>query len=258
MSAHKLPGELNNAPFETLDPGTGTAIVVDRWNQIIPLTIAASATETNTLAAPLKAGQKLTLFAASVGSGGKRTVTVASAIDAAGGTTLTFNNVDDRATLESVPVGSGTYEWRVVASEGDVVSRIVAISDADTSILAANSGKPHIIANVSADRTFTLPTPAPGLEFAFYPGLNAADGHDWIFTTGSDTNYFMGGLVHIDTDSDAAGDEVVLVAPNGSSNSKLQINLPQPGTVVRFFCDGTLWTVSGQAVSATAPSFANQ
>lgn len=118
MSAHNLPTQLNQAPFEVLDPGTGVAIVVDRWNQIIPLTIAASASETNTLAAPLKAGQRLTIFAASVGSGGTRTITVASAINQAGDTTLAFANVDDYVVLESVPVGSGVYEWRVVVNEG--------------------------------------------------------------------------------------------------------------------------------------------
>lgn len=32
----------------------------------------------------------------------------------------------------------------------------------------------------------------------------------------------------------------------------------QGGTRVRVICDGTLWTVSGQAVSVTAPAFADQ
>jgi hypothetical protein len=135
MTAHNTPAELHIAPFQVLDPGTGVAIRVDRWNQIIPLTIAASASETNTLAAPTGAGQKLTLFAASVGSGGSRVVTVASAIDAAGTTTLTFAAVDDRVTLESVPVTATTYEWRVTSNEGtggpDEVLDALAVSTAD-------------------------------------------------------------------------------------------------------------------------------
>lgn len=135
---------------------------------------------------------------------------------------------------------------------------LVELSDADASIAAAASGKPHVVANVSADRTFTLPTPVAGLVYEFYPKLNAADGHDWIFTTGSDTNYFVGGVMHLDTDSDGAGDELVLVAPDGNSNSKLQVNLPQPGTMLKFMCDGTLWVVAGVVCSATAPAFADQ
>ena len=134
----------------------------------------------------------------------------------------------------------------------------VSVGDAAYSVLAANTGKPHLVANVSADRTFTLPTAEAGLDFEFIATVGAADGHDWIISTGSNTNYFVGGLVHLDTDSVGAGIEVVGVAPDGNSNSKLQINLPQGGTRVRVICDGTLWTVSGFAVSATAPSFADQ
>ena len=134
----------------------------------------------------------------------------------------------------------------------------VAVGDAAYTVLPGNSGKPHLVANVSADRTFTLPSPVDGLDFEFIAQVGAADGHDWIFTTGSDTNYFVGGIVHLDNDAVGAGVEVVVVAPDGNSNSKLQINLPAGGTRVRFICDGTLWTVSGFAVSTTAPAFADQ
>lgn len=104
--------------FEYPDPGTGVVIPYIRWGQVVPLTIAASASETNTLAAPLAAGQLLTIFASSVGSGGSRVITVASAYDDAGSTTITLNAVDEYVTLHSVPVGSDTYEWRVVDASG--------------------------------------------------------------------------------------------------------------------------------------------
>lgn len=134
----------------------------------------------------------------------------------------------------------------------------VAVGDADYTVLPENSGKPHLVANVSADRTITLPSPVDGLDFEFIAQVGAADGHDWIFTTGADANYFLGAVIHLDTDAVAAGIEVVVVAPDGNSNSKLQINLPAGGTRVRFTCDGTLWTVSGFATSVTAPTFADQ
>jgi len=110
--------ELLIAPYEVLDPGTGQAIVVNRWNQHIGLTIAASTAETNTLAAPTQAGQRLSIIAMSVGGAGSRVVTVASAIDSSGHTTMTFDAVDEAVTLEAFPVGSDTYEWRVVFSSG--------------------------------------------------------------------------------------------------------------------------------------------
>lgn len=121
MSAHNLPAELNKAQYEIVDPGTGAAIPVDRWNLHVPLTIAASAVETNTLAAPTRAGQKLSIMAVSVGSGGSRAITVASAYDQAGGTVLTFDAVDERVVLESYEVGvagSPSFEWRVTNIEG--------------------------------------------------------------------------------------------------------------------------------------------
>lgn len=145
-----------------------------------------------------------------------------------------------------------------VNAAADVSGRLVSITDADTAILAANSGKPHIIANVSADRTFTFPAEASGLDFEFIADVFAADGHDWIFDTGSNTNFFTGGVIHIDQDANGTGVEAIAILPDGNSNSKLQVNLPNAGTRVRFICNGTTWTVTGTVVSATAPTFADQ
>jgi hypothetical protein len=115
-----------------------------------------------------------------------------------------------------------------------------------------------MVANVSADRTYTFPAEADGLEFLFLPDLNAADDFDWIFNTESDTNFFTGGVMFLDTDAGAGADELSLVVPDGNSNSKFQINLPQPGTQLRFICNGTTWNVSGIVCSTTAPAFTDQ
>lgn len=141
----------------------------------------------------------------------------------------------------------------------DNSARLISIPDAATyTVLAANSGKPHVLPDLTADITIDLPTPASGLEFEFYYKGVAADAQDWIFDTGSNTNYFVGGLVHLDTDANAAGDEVVPIAGDGNSNSKLTVLTPDVGTRVKFISDGTLWIVSGYAVSATVPAFADQ
>lgn len=142
--------------------------------------------------------------------------------------------------------------------EGGTTGRVISVTDANTTILAADSGKPHLVANVSADRTFTLPSPAAGLVYEFIATVGAADGHDWIIDTGSNTNYFVGAVVHLDDDAGSAGDEIVRVAPDGNSNSKLQVNVPGGGTAIKFVCDGTLWCVSGVVSSATAPAFSDQ
>ncbi len=142
MSAHKRPYELAQAGYEVPDPGTGTAINYNKWGMVVPFTIAASATETNTLAAPLNANQRLILFAQVVGASGTRTVTAASALNSDGDLTLVFNAVDDIAVLTSVPVGSGVFEWRVEYSEG----------------VTGAAGQDLIVDDLTAAGTFTLGT----------------------------------------------------------------------------------------------------
>lgn len=182
-----------------------------------------------------------------------------SKIDTLDITTLKVGGTAVTSTAAELNILDGvTATAAEINSAADVSGKLVDIPDANTALNVADSGKPHIVANVSADRTFTFPAEAAGLHYIFYADVVAADDFDWIFTTGSDTNYFTGGVVHLDTDADAGGDEIVMVAPDGNSNSKLQVNLPQPGTKVEFICDGTLWTVSGIVVSATAPAFADQ
>jgi len=95
---------------------------VDRWNMNVPLTIAASTAETNSLADPAQAGQRVHLIAVTVGSGGSRTITADSAIKADGSTYMLFDAVDERCVIESVPVGGGDFEWRVTDSENVTIS----------------------------------------------------------------------------------------------------------------------------------------
>jgi hypothetical protein len=136
---------------------------------------------------------------------------------------------------------------------------VVAVADAATyTVLAANSGHIHAIPNLTADCTISLPTAAVGLNYTFiYTGV-AADAQDWIIDAGSDTNYFIGGVVHMDTDAGSAGDEIVPVAGDGDSNSKMTVLVPDVGTRVNMICDGTNWIVSGMVVGATAPTYADQ
>lgn len=144
-------------------------------------------------------------------------------------------------------------------SAADVSGKIVSVTDATTyTVLAANSGKTHVIPDLTADITITLPTASAGLEYKFiYSGV-AADAQDWIIDTGSDTNYYLGGLVHLDHDAGSGGDEIVPIAGDGNSNSILTVLVPHVGTEVSLICDGTNWILSGSVVSATVPTFADQ
>lgn len=147
--------------------------------------------------------------------------------------------------------GSGVTVANVLVRSGGDHTPMIAIADANYTVLAANSGKIHLVGNVSADRTFTLPTAAAGLYYEFWSTMEAADGHDWLIVTGSDANYYKGGLVFID--SDAA--DSILSAPNGSDDATIQVILPSVGTCVKMYCDGTNWFLSGLVFSVTAPSY---
>lgn len=132
----------------------------------------------------------------------------------------------------------------------------VAIPDAATyTVLADNSGVTHWFPDFTATCTATLPTPRAGLWFEFaYAGV-AADAQNFVISSGSNTNYFKGGLQFIDNDSDV----VAPIAGNGSSNSKLTLVTPDVGTRVRVECvDGTRWHLCGHVGSATIPTFGDQ
>mgnify|MGYP007100098955 CR=1 FL=1 len=132
----------------------------------------------------------------------------------------------------------------------------VTIADATTyTVLADNAGVVHYFPNFSSSCTATLPSPKAGMWFEFaYNGV-AADAQNFVISTGSDTNYFIGGVQFIDNDTDV----VAPVQPDGNSNSKLTIVTPDVGTRIRIeSANGTTWNLSGFVGSATVPTFADQ
>lgn len=126
-------------------------------------------------------------------------------------------------------------------------------------LLAKNSGLHHYIPDLTSSCTITPPTPKAGLWYEFaYTGA-AADGQNWVINTGSDTNYFKGGVVFLDTDAGDTGDEVSVVRSDGNSNSKFTVVKPDVGTRVRIEClDGTTWNINGTVVSDTVPTMGDQ
>ena len=142
-------------------------------------------------------------------------------------------------------------------SYGGNAEGLVKVPDAATyTVLAADSGKIHSMPDLTADCVITLPAEEVGLVYEFWYSGTAADAHDWTFDTGSDTNYFVGGAHHADTD----GELSAVVDSNNSSNSKMGVLTPECGTFVKFVCDGLKWYVNGNVISATntAITFADQ
>lgn len=163
---------------------------------------------------------------------------------------LTYGVLKDPA---GTTLGATAAEINAAA---DVSARSVVIPDATPyTVLVANSGKVHVIAEQTANLTLNLPTAAAGLEYEFIMGGVATEAQNWIFAAGVP---YKGGLGFADLDAGAGADEINNgVYPNGSSNDNMTIVTPAAGTRVKVVCDGTNWFVNGLVVSATIPSFAD-
>ena len=130
----------------------------------------------------------------------------------------------------------------------------VVVADATTyAIKEYNSGVDHIVPDLAADCTFSLPAPKKGLKYKFQYSGAAPDAADWISQATAAANYFIGGVLWITSGTVAAAD----VYSDNNSNDFLRIITPESGTWVEFICDGTNWYVNGCAVSQTTPAFAD-
>lgn len=136
-----------------------------------------------------------------------------------------------------------------------VTATPVALADGNATLSASNAGGViNLVPNGTQDNTYTLPAPVAGTSFTFVYAGGAADATDFLINTGSDTNFFIGGVVFHDTDN---GD-VAVVFSDGNSNSKFQANLPAAAQVTVVARDNVNWQIFGSVVSTTAPAFADQ
>lgn len=281
MSANTIPYKLHAGPIAKADPGNGSTLAVDRSPCLFNL--ISTAAETRTLARPEKEGSIVTLHMQT--DGGDITVTVTGNYNETGDSTLVFSDVGQSATFVGLATSAGVYFWRLISHWGigntspteaasldgltataaeinaraAAASRRVAVTDASTyTVLAANSGKIHVMPDFTASCTLALPALADGLDYTFISKAVAADAQNWIFQTATNGNSFLGGLAFLDTDAGAGADEVHAgVFPNGSSNDFMTIVTPGAGTRIHLFCDGTNWIVNGQVFSTTVPTFSD-
>jgi hypothetical protein len=161
--------------------------------------------------------------------------------------------------FQTVSINSSTGAVTVAAvslGASGIVATPVSLADGNASLTAATNGGGvvNIVPNGTQDNTYTLPAPVAGTSFTFVYGGGAADATDFIINTGSDTNYFIGGVMFNDTDDGAAS----VVFSDGNSNSKLQVNVPAAAQITVVALNSTNWQVWGIVAGATAPAFADQ
>ena len=130
----------------------------------------------------------------------------------------------------------------------------VTLSDADTSLTAAtHGGRVVVVPAITSNRTLTLPSPSEGVWFKLIYGGAAEEAENLIIDTGSDTNYYIGGVVHIQSDADSAS-----VYSDGNSNSKLTLTDFGIFEINILAKDSTNWVIWGYQEGADAPAFADQ
>jgi hypothetical protein len=159
--------------------------------------------------------------------------------------------IRSESTIKTISKNATTGTITEVMTMGDAP---VALADEDKTLdNATHSGRVIAVPAVAANRTITLPSPTAGSTFKFIYGGAAEETENLIIDTGSDTNFFIGGVQHLDTNADN-----VSVYSDGDSNSVLTLidfGIMEINIVAK---DSTNWYVWGNVVSATAPTFGDQ
>jgi hypothetical protein len=149
---------------------------------------------------------------------------------------------------------SGALTIAGLASIQGINQAPVVIADATPyTVLAANSGKVHIISEQTASITINLPVIAAGMYYKFIMGGVATEAQNWIFVA-TTPSFVNGGVAW--TDLNDAESNVALVYGNGSSHLTFTVVTPGAGTEIEFFSNGTEWHLHGAVVSDSTPTMA--
>tara|TARA_R110000751_G_C13702447_1_gene473520 strand:+ start:388 stop:909 length:522 start_codon:yes stop_codon:yes gene_type:complete len=153
---------------------------------------------------------------------------------------------------KSSTTGAITTEFSLDGSGLQVTP--ITLGDENTTLTAtANAGRINVVPAITANRTLTLPSPTAGIWFRFIYGGAAEEAENLIFDTGSDTNYYIGGIVHLDSNADN-----VSVYADGNSNSTLTLTDFGIFEINILAKDTTNWIISGYQEGADVPAFADQ
>lgn len=149
---------------------------------------------------------------------------------------------------------SGTVTTSFTLDASGVQVSPVLLTDANVTLSnAVHGGRVIVVPAITANRTISLPDPSAGVYFKLIYGGAAEETENLIIDSGSDTNFFIGGVQHLDTNADN-----VSVYADGDSNSILTLTDFGIMEINILAKDDTNWYVWGNIVSATAPAFSDQ
>ncbi len=149
----------------------------------------------------------------------------------------------------AVTMNSGS----TLTNNGAVVRAPVFIADATPyTVLAADSGKLHIILEQANTITLNLPVIAAGLSYKFIMGGVATEAQNWVIVA-TTPSFLNGGVAW--TDLNDTESNLAVVYGNGSSHLTLTVTTPAAGTEIEIYSNGTEWFVHGTVISDSTPAF---
>ena len=159
--------------------------------------------------------------------------------------------VRSESTVKTVSKNSSTGAITEIITMGDAP---VALGDEDKTLDAAtHSGRVLAVPAIGGNRTITLPAPVAGQTYKLIYAGAAEETENLIVVTPGNSNFFLGGIVHLDSNADN-----VSVYSNGSSNSSLTLTDSGLFEINIVAKDSTNYYIWGYAEGADAPAFADQ
>ena len=166
--------------------------------------------------------------------------------------TTTFSGpVRSESTVKTVSKNSTTGVITEIITMGDAP---VALGDENKTLDAAtHSGRTLVVPAIGSNRTITLPAPVAGQTYKLIYGGAAEEAENLIIVTPGNTNFFIGCIVHLDSNADNTS-----IYSNGSSNSKLTLTDFGVFEINIVAKDSTNYYIWGYQEGADAPAFADQ
>ena len=159
--------------------------------------------------------------------------------------------IRSESTVKTVSKNATTGAITEIITMGDAP---VALGDEDKTLDAAtHSGRTLVVPALGSNRTITLPAPVAGQSYKLIYGGAAEEAENLIIVTPGNTNFFLGGIVHLDSNADN-----VSVYADGNSNSQLTLTDFGLFEINILAKDSTNYYIWGNVVSEDAPAFADQ
>ena len=159
--------------------------------------------------------------------------------------------IRSESTVKTVSKNATTGAITEVITMGDSP---VALGDENKTLdNATHSGRILVVPAITADRTITLQAPIGGSYFKLIYGGAAEEAQNLIIKTPGNTNFFLGGVVHLDSNADNLS-----VYADGNSNSSLTLTDFGLFEINILAKDTTNYYIWGYQEGADVPAFADQ